>query len=216
MGIGADHRARNRIQALLLAVFVCTITLMMVPAVAHADTIYVDISREHDITGNGSYARPYQHITKGLAESSYGDTSPLLASEDKLGTVIKGDDTGRLLSILAGDSNTVVDGIAFWDNDITISGGAHPYPRRCAPHTRLLLLQSAGPYRRSHPCRQRHIFLLQAGDRALPFLLVLCESRPQRGWRYLRDVRGGVDREAFGGTAVVHDSVLSEADGLIP
>jgi len=152
------RRAHRRI-LLKLAVIACItlvfgLALAAHPQVAAADTIYVDVTRGNDVTGNGSLGRPFRTITRGLDAAASGDTVDVSAGEyspatgealpltvprgvtvqgdtpssreyeELRGTVIKGNDTGRLMQILSGDRNTVIDGIHFTENDSPVRGGA--------------------------------------------------------------------------------------------
>jgi len=152
--LGAFRRDFSRGLTLALTVLAFIAALTAAPAAAHAADIHVDVTRGSDFAGDGSIGRPYKTITRGLSVASYGDTvraaageySPLSGEilpltvpvgvtlqgdttrvfhvQGLWGTVVKGNDTSRLLQIVNGNENTIVDGIYFTDNESPHNGGA--------------------------------------------------------------------------------------------
>ena len=149
-----EGRTPHRAALLFLASLTYLILLVAAPAVANATTIHVDIAIGNDLGGNGTAAWPYQHITRGLADAVYGDTvkvakgeyspvsgetlplvipigvtvqgdtTPWMPVDSLAGTVISGNDTGRMMEIHQGDQNTIVDGLLFTGNAAPVRGSA--------------------------------------------------------------------------------------------
>ncbi len=157
--VPAGH-IRHRTLILSVVTLICLMVMAVVPALANADTIYVDIDFGNDLTGDGSVSNPYKHITAGMlaatsgdtvkvAEGIYspavgetlpiilkpgvtlqGDTSPLGLPESELQTILTGDDTGSLLLVMNGTPGTAVNGFAFYNNSSPLPGRSDQPERR--------------------------------------------------------------------------------------
>ncbi len=128
---------------------VCAIALVAPTPAAAADIIYVSASAGSDVTGNGTTADPYRSIRKGLSLAAYGDCVRIMPGDYSTAssgetfplsiprgvrvqgtgaleqTKVLGDGLHSVFSIVNGDENTVLEGLAITDGGGVTGGGVN-------------------------------------------------------------------------------------------